>query len=165
MTPRQTRFVAEYLVDLNATQAAIRAGYSEKTAGAAGGRLLQNVTIREQIKAGQAMAVERATMDADAIVAALEDVYHRSVEMDTAPALGVATRSLELLGKRHAMFTDRQVVDATIAQKTPANVPEPANYAEWLASKRLQRAYPTTGGNGHGNGNGNGNRLKDLVGE
>jgi phage terminase small subunit len=45
MTPKQERFVAEYLVDLNATQAAIRAGYSPKVANREGTRLLSNAVI------------------------------------------------------------------------------------------------------------------------
>ena len=47
MTPKQKRFVEEYLVDLNATQAAIRAGYSERTAYSQGQRLLKNVEIQK----------------------------------------------------------------------------------------------------------------------
>ncbi|MFC1540936.1 terminase small subunit [Candidatus Latescibacterota bacterium] len=49
MNPRQERFIEEYLKDLNATQAAIRAGYSEKTARSQGNRLLTNVDILEKI--------------------------------------------------------------------------------------------------------------------
>lgn len=45
MTPKQERFVAEYLVDLNATQAAIRCGYSAKTAKQQGSRLLSNADV------------------------------------------------------------------------------------------------------------------------
>lgn len=51
MNERQERFVAEYLVDLNATQAAIRAGYSRKTAGSQGQRLLKNVETARAIAA------------------------------------------------------------------------------------------------------------------
>lgn len=47
LTAKQARFVDEYLIDSNATQAAIRAGYSEKTANRAGSRLLSNVVISE----------------------------------------------------------------------------------------------------------------------
>lgn len=46
LTPKQQRFVAEYLVDMNATQAAIRAGYSQKTADVQGPRLFGNVRRR-----------------------------------------------------------------------------------------------------------------------
>ncbi len=50
LTDRQERFCEEYLVDLNATQAAIRAGYSRKTANQQGSRLLVNVGIQTEIQ-------------------------------------------------------------------------------------------------------------------
>jgi phage terminase small subunit len=50
LNEKQERFVEEYLVDLNATQAAIRAGYSEKTARSIGQRLLTNVDIQKEIQ-------------------------------------------------------------------------------------------------------------------
>lgn len=53
LTPRQEMFVEEYLVDRNATQAAIRAGYSEKTACEQGSRLLANVKVFGEIKRRQ----------------------------------------------------------------------------------------------------------------
>ena len=56
MTPKQQRFVHEFLIDLNATQAAARAGYSEKTAPQQGGRLLKNVQVAEAIRVAQAKA-------------------------------------------------------------------------------------------------------------
>ncbi len=49
LTPKQHRFVTEYLVDLNATQAAIRAGYSPKTAPQQGSRLLRNAVVQQAI--------------------------------------------------------------------------------------------------------------------
>lgn len=55
MTPKQAAFVRQYLVDKNATQAAIRAGYSAKTASSAGERLLRNVEV--------SAAIERETSD------------------------------------------------------------------------------------------------------
>jgi phage terminase small subunit len=51
MTPKQERFVLEYLVDANATQASIRAGYSAKTAHAIGSKLIRNPAIAEAIRA------------------------------------------------------------------------------------------------------------------
>lgn len=54
LTPKQQAFVAEYLIDLNLTQAAIRAGYSEKTAKAQGSRLLTNVDVAAAIAEAQA---------------------------------------------------------------------------------------------------------------
>ncbi|MDQ7965182.1 terminase small subunit [Pseudomonas plecoglossicida] len=51
LTAKQQRFVDEYLIDLNATQAAIRAGYSKKTASSQGERLLRNVEVRKYLQA------------------------------------------------------------------------------------------------------------------
>ena len=50
MTPKQERFVAEYLLDMNATAAAIRAGYSRKSASAIGNENLKKPEISEAIK-------------------------------------------------------------------------------------------------------------------
>lgn len=50
LTPKQERFIEEYIKDLNATQAAIRAGYSEKTAGVQGSVLLKNPKVSEEVK-------------------------------------------------------------------------------------------------------------------
>lgn len=49
LTDKQKRFCEEYLIDLNATQAAIRAGYSPKTAEQTASRLLRNVKVQEYI--------------------------------------------------------------------------------------------------------------------
>jgi phage terminase small subunit len=66
MTKKQQRFVEEYLIDLNATQAAIRAGYSEKTAYAAGQRLLKNVET--EIASALAARSSRTEVTADRVV-------------------------------------------------------------------------------------------------
>lgn len=68
LNDRQLAFVREYLVDLNATQAAIRAGYSEKTAHSQGPRLLENVEIAEAIAAAQSERAERVALDADRVL-------------------------------------------------------------------------------------------------
>lgn len=64
LTPKQQRFVAEYLIDLNATQAAIRAGYSAKTAKAQGSRLLTNVDVQKAVDAGKARQLQTADLSA-----------------------------------------------------------------------------------------------------
>lgn len=65
LTAKQQRFVAEYLIDLNATQAAIRAGYSEKTAAEQASRLLTNVKVGEAIQAAMKARSERTEINAD----------------------------------------------------------------------------------------------------
>jgi phage terminase small subunit len=64
MTSRQQRFVSEYLIDLNATQAAIRAGYSAKAADREGSRLLSKPEIAIQIAAGKSRQLESAELTA-----------------------------------------------------------------------------------------------------
>jgi phage terminase small subunit len=67
LNPRQKAFVQEYLVDLNATQAAIRAGYSERTARVQGPRLLSNVAVQREIEKGQDRREKRLEITADRI--------------------------------------------------------------------------------------------------
>lgn len=68
MTPRQEAFVREYLIDLNATQAAIRAGYSEKTAGQQGEQLLKNLEIADAVQAAMANRAHRLEISADRVL-------------------------------------------------------------------------------------------------
>lgn len=68
MTPKQERFVQEYLIDLNATQAAIRAGYSEKTANEQGARLLANVSVRSAVEEAKADRAERTHITQDRVL-------------------------------------------------------------------------------------------------
>jgi phage terminase small subunit len=59
MTPRQIRFVTEYLVDYNATRAAIRAGYSERNADKIGPKVSRKPAVAAAIQAGLAEAAKR----------------------------------------------------------------------------------------------------------
>ncbi len=68
LTAKQQRFVEEYLVDLNATQAAIRAGYSTKTANEQGNRLLVNVSIRTCIDQAIAERSKRTGINQDRVI-------------------------------------------------------------------------------------------------
>jgi phage terminase small subunit len=68
LTAKQARFVAEYLVDLNATQAATRAGYSAKTAEQQGPRLLGNVGVRRAIDEALARRSERIELKSDDVL-------------------------------------------------------------------------------------------------
>ena len=68
MTVKQKRFCAEYLVDLNATQAAIRAGYSPASAGSIGYELLKKPDIRARIDKGIAEQERRTGINADRVL-------------------------------------------------------------------------------------------------
>ena len=74
LTAKQRRFVAEYLIDLNATQAAIRAGYSKKTAEQGAAQLLRNIKVAAAIAAGQAKQEQRAEVAADDVIRELAKI-------------------------------------------------------------------------------------------
>lgn len=75
MTPKQKRFVQEYLIDLNATQAAVRAGYSGKDASNTGHRLLRKTpAVAEAIAKAQAARAERTAVTADRVVVELAKI-------------------------------------------------------------------------------------------
>lgn len=68
LTEKQQRFVEEYLIDLNATQAAIRAGYSAKTADQQGSRMLANVKVQQAISVAMAERSKRTGINQDRVV-------------------------------------------------------------------------------------------------
>lgn len=68
LTPKQQRFVEEYLVDLNATQAAIRAGYSKRSAEVEGSRLLRNAKVAAEVAAARAKLSEAAEVSAERVM-------------------------------------------------------------------------------------------------
>jgi phage terminase small subunit len=74
LTPKQQRFVDEYLIDLNATQAAIRSGYSEKTAAEQSSRLLSKAKIAEAVAARQAAIAGTLGVTQERIVSELAKI-------------------------------------------------------------------------------------------
>ena len=89
ITPKQQRFCDEYLIDLNATQAAIRAGYSEKTAMEQGYQLLQKTSVQEYIQQRKSDRVERTEITQDMVLRELANIafsnaadYAKVIEKD-----------------------------------------------------------------------------------
>lgn len=80
LNERQQRFIVEYRKDLNATKAAIRAGYSRKTAHSQGPRLLENVEIRAALSGAQAKALERAELSAERVLEELRRLGFSNVQ-------------------------------------------------------------------------------------
>lgn len=79
MNKKQQRFVDEYLIDLNATQAAIRAGYSVKTANEQGARLLANVSISNAIAKEMAERSKRTGINQDRVVLELAKIAFANI--------------------------------------------------------------------------------------
>lgn len=101
LTPKQQRFVDEYLRDLNATQAAIRAGYSARSAEVTSSRLLGNPKIREAIQIGMEAQKARTQIDADWITNRLRKEAEYS---GFGASHSARVKAIELLGKRIAYF-------------------------------------------------------------
>lgn len=74
LTDKQRKFVAEYLIDLNATQAAIRAGYSEATAHSSGPRLLENVGVAAAIAERTEKHAAKLDITAEKVLAAIAEI-------------------------------------------------------------------------------------------
>lgn len=131
LTAKQQRFCDEYLIDLNATQAAIRAGYSEKYAHTNASKLLQNTTIKEFIKARMDEKESQLIADQDEVLKYLTSVLRgesqssvvvventgdfmsQAREMQKAPDEKERLKAAELLGKRYGLYKDtvNEVVD------------------------------------------------------
>nr|WP_282104052.1 terminase small subunit [Marinobacter alexandrii] len=129
LTAKQSRFVDEYLADLNGAQAAIRAGYSAKTANTKAAQLLAIVSIQEAIQERMNARSERTRIDSDFVLHGIvknikrceqaepvrdrkgDLVYVETDDGDIAPAYKYdATNVLkgyELLGKHLKLFTDK----------------------------------------------------------
>lgn len=125
LTAKQQRFCNEYLIDLNATQAAIRAGYSEKTARQMATENLSKPAIKEYI--GKRMAEKEAALIADqtevmryltsvlrgqsvsevVVVEGTGDGCSEARTMQKAPDEKERLKAAELLGKAHMIFTDK----------------------------------------------------------
>lgn len=99
LTAKQARFVSEYLIDSNATQAAIRAGYSEKTAAVIGAQNLIKLNIAAAIKAGQKDIAKRNGLTIDDILDELEEARKiAQAEGKGAPMVAASMGKAKLLG-------------------------------------------------------------------
>lgn len=86
LTPKQARFVEEYMVDLNATQAAIRAGYSKKTAKQAGTENLAKPIIKAAINEKTVIRSEKTGIDAEWVLKQAARLHERCMQ-DVKPVL------------------------------------------------------------------------------
>ena len=104
LTPKQQRFVEEYLIDLNATQAAIRAGYSEKTAKSIGQENLTKPDIQKAIQEAQEILSNKTQLTVDMVVNGLLKEAQDYAEGSTQSARVSAWAHL---GKHLGMFKDK----------------------------------------------------------
>lgn len=129
LTEKQKRFADYYIETGNATKAAVRAGYSEKYANTNASKLLQNTTIKtyidEQLKKMDSERVASAeevlkyltsvmrgeTQSEIVVVENVGDFMSEARTMNKAPDEKERLKAAELIGKRYALWTDKQTVD------------------------------------------------------
>lgn len=121
LTAKQQRFVDEYLIDLNATQAAIRAGYSEKTARSQGQRLLTNVDIARVIKKAQSAISERNSVTQDDVIRGL---LTEAEWMGEGSSHSARVQAWSQLGKHLGMFTDKVDHTSSDGSMSPKEKPD-----------------------------------------
>ncbi len=104
MNPKQERFVQEYLIDLNATQAAMRAGYSAHTAKQQGSRLLTNDDVQEAIQTAQAEFRERMEVSKKSVTAQLDTAYCMARDNGQTAVMVQSTMGI---AKVHGLLVDK----------------------------------------------------------
>ncbi len=128
LNEKQIAFAREYVVDLNATKAAIRAGYSEKTAGQIGFELLKKPEIQEEINKFRRTVEERTLRTVADVLADIGKVRQNAMQSVIDPVTGAevmishkdALKALELEGKHLGAFIERKDItnsDGSLQQK------------------------------------------------
>lgn len=113
LTPKQQRFVLEYLIDLNATQAAVRAGYSARTADRIGPELLGKTWIAEAVQKAQEERAKAAGITAERILLELSRIaFGTQKDLAKWDSDGVSLLSSESLGD------DQAAIVAEVSQRS-----------------------------------------------
>jgi len=97
LNDKQRRFIHEYLIDMNATEAAKRSGYSDKTARSQGSRLLTNADILAEIKRLQSVQTSTAGKTREEIIENLDSVINLFIV--SGKLTGNALKAIEILNK------------------------------------------------------------------
>ena len=112
LKPKELIFAEEWLKTTNATQSAIKAGYSARTAYSAGNRLLKKVDVKQYIDERLAEMQESSIADTNEVMQFLSSTMRGDIpdQFGLDPALNDRLKAAELLGKRYKMFTDKQEI-------------------------------------------------------
>lgn len=140
MTLKQQRFADEYIISGNATDAAIKAGYSSKYANTNASKLLQNTTIKSYIDERLAQLASEKIADQQEVLGYLTSVMRGETQEQTLISIGELGQTItdidvgakdrikaaELLGKRHRLWTDKSEVDisGTVVFANESDIPD-----------------------------------------
>ena len=140
MNERQRRFADEYIISGNATDAAIKAGYSSKYANTNASKLLQNTTIKSYIDERLAQFASEKIATQEEVLTYLTSVMRGETQEQTLISIGELGQTItdidvgakdrikaaELLGKRHRLWTDKVEADVsgTVVFANESDIPD-----------------------------------------
>lgn len=140
MNERQRRFADEYIISGNATDAAIKAGYSPKYANTNASKLLQNTTIKSYIDERLAQLASEKIATQEEVLTYLTSVMRGETQEQTLISIGELGQTItdidvgakdrikaaELLGKRHRLWTDKVEADisGTVVFVNESDIPD-----------------------------------------
>lgn len=140
MNERQRRFADEYIISGNATDAAIKAGYSSKYANTNASKLLQNTTIKSYIDERLAQLASEKIATQEEVLTYLTSVMRGETQEQTLISIGELGQTItdidvgakdrikaaELLGKRHRLWTDKVEADVsgTVVFANESDIPD-----------------------------------------
>lgn len=119
LTPKQLQFCKEYLIDLNGTQAAMRAGYSARTSNEQASRLLANVNIQAKVQELMDKRSDKLEIDAEYVLGTIKSTIERCSQAEQVKGpdgtvsgeykfdSNAVLKGCELLGKHLKLFTDK----------------------------------------------------------
>ena len=131
MTPKQEKFCVEYIIDLNATQAALRAGYSKRTAYSIGNEILKKPEIKTRINELRSKEFKKSIMTAEEVEARLSKAARGELQEEVVVTENIGdfmskakiikkqisakdqVKALELMGKRNNLFSADTQIDIT----------------------------------------------------
>jgi phage terminase small subunit len=119
LTAKQQRFVEEYLIDLNATQAAIRAGYSAKNAGKIGPELLGKTRVQEAIKAAMDKRSERTEITQNMVLGQLAKIAFS----DITDFVKFGQKEVQVMGPFGPLYETVTTADPSTGKKKKEKVP------------------------------------------
>ncbi len=152
LNPRHARFAQEYLIDLNGAQAAIRAGFSKRTARSAAARLLTNADIRAAIDEAKLARSERTKITADKVLEELARVAFFDSFEDGRVKMVDKLRALELIARHLQMFDAKAQEPQNVIIEVHSNIPgAPGSIShDGYHPEADELSVPEAEGNGHG---------------
>jgi len=138
LNPKQTRFCHEYIVDSNGTQAAIRAGYSEKTCNEQAARMLAKVSIKDLIAKLTEKALDKTELTVAKVLKNIEEMRKMATGDKNYGGMG---KAIEMQAKFLKMLTEK--TELTGANGGPLEITELSEQERVNRIRQLTRRKPT----------------------